>query len=470
MKKSPSFFQKKYPRFIYHNFFYQISNKNLKIFFNFEIEPDIFFKPQLIIKNIPLKRLIQIDKKILENLIFHLGLIETLSYWKSTCSPEILIKAGFLNRDQIKWWKKLIIKGMGQFFYENKINFKNQNFIKITSLSSRPEFYPPFRIETEPNQVLIAMGEGRNSVVTLELLKKEKIKFSCFSLNPTFWGKKILKIAGCKELIIVNRSIDKKLLELNQKGFLNGHTPFSAYLAFLGLLLAVIFSKKYLLFSNERSANEGNLRYLEEVINHQWSKSFEFEEMFREYSKQYLAQNIEYFSFLRPLYDLQVSKIFSKFKKYFSTFFSCNAPFKISADKKSPILKWCNFCPKCLFVFASLFPFIEEKKLIKIFKENLFEKKELLPMMEELIGFKKFKPFECVGTKKENLIAFYLSWKKANRVGNLPFLLKYFENIILPKYPNLKKESKKIMEAWNNQHNLSPKFKKILTKVLKVFK
>jgi len=74
--------------------------------------------------------------------------------------------------------------------------------------------------------------------------------------------------------------------------------------------------------------------------------------------------------------------------------------------------------------------------------------------MEELIGEKRFKPFECVGTTKESLISFYLSFKKAKRAEDLPFLLKYFERKILKKYSYLEKESKKILKSWNNQNNL----------------
>ena len=108
--------RKKYPKFIYRKYDYRISGGNLKISFLFEIPPDIKFRPCLIIKSVP-----RPDVGTLENLIFHLGLIEMISYWKASCSPIIEIKAGYLNKEQIKWWQELIIKGMGQFFFENKI-------------------------------------------------------------------------------------------------------------------------------------------------------------------------------------------------------------------------------------------------------------------------------------------------------------------------------------------------------------
>ena len=429
--------------------------------------------------------------------------MEIPSYWKATCSPEIIIKAGSLDKEQIDWWKDLIINGMGQFFYENKINFCQPNFLKINRLQ-RPVLCKADRGPSSnqtSSQILVPVGGGKDSAVTLEILKKNKKQINCFSLNPTEATKKIMEIAGCKNPIVVRRKIDKKLLALNRRGFLNGHTPFSAYLAFLSVLVAAIFDAKYIAFSNERSSNEGNVKYLGKIINHQYSKSFDFEKKFRKYSKKYLAKTvkedkssfppslprggssvIEYFSFLRPLYEIQIAKLFSKYPKYFSAFLSCNEAYKTASGTKKPTKRWCGNCPKCLFVFATLYPFVNKQKLIKIFGENLFDKKKLLPTMQELIGERKFKPFECVGTKKESLVTFYLSWKKnrqqpshhppafGRHLGRasvkLPFLLKYFQKKILPKYPNLDKESKQILDSWNNQHNLPREVERNLKKVV----
>ena len=266
-----------------------------------------------------------------------------------------------------------------------------------------------------------------------------------------------MKVAGCKKPIIIERRIDKKLLEMNQEGFLNGHTPFSAYLAFLTLLSASLFNYKFIAISNERSANEANLNYLDKKINHQWSKSYEFEKSFRRYYKKYIAPRIEYFSFLRPLYEIQIAKMFSNYRKYFKAFMSCNEAFKTNSGRKKPTEKWCGRCPKCLFVFTALFPFVGEEA-VHIFKKNLFRDKKLLPLMLKLVGERGAKPFECVGTKEENLAALYLSWKryKSRPAAGMPFLLKYFEKNILTKRPEIKKKSASILRARNKQ-NFIPK-------------
>ena len=286
--------QKKYPEFLYEKYDYKIKGKDLEISFTFKIGLDIKFNPKIIIKDIDKKRLELIGKKI-ENLIFHLGLIEMISYWKATCSPEIIIKAGYLDKNQIKWWQDLIFNGMGEFFYTNKINFQKPCF-KITTESKKDRFSLALK-----NRYLVPIGGGKDSIVTLELLKKAKKDIKCFSLNPTKAAKEVMKIGKCNNSItrvlakraprakalfkrcaslslglrgrgdkisslIVERKIDKKLLELNQKGFLNGHTPFSAYLAFLTTLIAIIFDYKYIAVSNEKSANEGNVKYLKRII------------------------------------------------------------------------------------------------------------------------------------------------------------------------------------------------------------
>ena len=223
------FLREKYPKFVYQKYSYQISGKNLEIFFDFKIEPNLKFRSKIIIENIN-QNLPRWNLGKIDNLVFHLGLMEIPSYWKATCSPIIEVEAGKLNKEQIKWWEDLIIKGMGQFFYQNKINFRQPNFLKIRSLGR----FDLRKADTGPtcDRYLVPFAGGRDSIVTLENLKK-KGETALFLVNPNEQIKKVVKVTGIKKQIIVRRTIDKKLLELNRRGFLNGHTPFSAYLAFL---------------------------------------------------------------------------------------------------------------------------------------------------------------------------------------------------------------------------------------------
>ncbi len=459
--------RKKYSLFIYQGYDYKISKKGLEIFFDFEINSinaknSIHFHPKIVVKNIDQKRFKKIGHGILNNFIFHLGLMEIPSYWKSTCSSKIEIRAGYLSKEQIRWWKDLIIKGMGQFFYENRIDFSQRNFLKITT--SKKGDYKGVNLKLK-NRFIIPMGEGKDSIVTLESLKNKK-EVNCFIANPTKAHFKILKIAKIKNPILIERKMDSTLLKLNREGYLNGHTPITAVNSLLAVFCGVLFNFRNIALSCERSANEGNVKYLNKIINHQYSKSFEFEQKFINYSKKYLVKDINYFSFLRPLYEIQIAKIFSSLPQYFSVFLSCNEAQKTHSGTKRPTYKWCCACSKCLFIWTILYPFIKETKMEKVFGENLFKKKSLLPIMQELIGEKGFIPFECVGTQRESLAAFYLSYQAVS--GKLPFLLEYFEKKVLPKYPNLKNDAEKIMNSWNKNNNVPQNIKKIFKDNLEI--
>lgn len=438
----------KYPEFIYKSFDVSKVEKDLKISFIFEVG-EIRFTPFVLIKNVP-----KVNVSNLQTYAFNLGLIEMVSYWKATCSPKIIIKAGFLDDYQKEWWKNLYINGLGQFFYENKIDFTKDNIFEFV-LESDIKLLKKTQSSKILNKVLLAFSGGIDSTLSLEILSHEGAELGLFMLNPTVNIIKIAEEYSKAPRIIIQRSIDPDLLSLNNKGYLNGHTPISAYLAFLSVLCAEIFDYGYVLFSNERSSNETNVKYLGMEINHQYSKTFEFEINFREYSQKYLSSNLNYLSFLRPLYNLQISKIFSENKFHFTDVKSCNV------NQKSGT--WCLTCPKCLSTYILLSPFLSKNELLKIFEGNIFDDLSLLTLLESLVDETKVKPFECVGTRKEIIIALYLTVKKY-KGQDLPLLLDMANKNILTKYKNLESLSNEFLKSWNAENNLSVDFERTLKK------
>lgn len=403
-------FKQKHKRFVYRSYeVEQSSEAELKFNFVFELEPEITFTPSVVI---PVDESLSIDASVINNLAFHLGLAELPSYWKSACPANIVIEAGYLSNEQIEFWKTVFIKGLGEFFYQNKIDFTKENFINITSTDSGKTTLRKYDGEVS-KRTLIPLGGGKDSIVTLEYIKKESADFNCLLLNPTKAASDVARIGGCPKPIVVKRTIDPKLLELNTKGYLNGHTPFSAYLAFVSVAAAVLSDYKDIALSNEQSASDGNLGYLGLTVNHQWSKSLEFERLFQDYSGKFLSERHHYFSNLRHFDELKIAEQFSHYPQYFSHFRSCNRGSKENI--------WCNECPKCLFVFTILYPFIPNKELTKIFGENLLENEDLENLLNELAGISKNKPFECVGTATETNQAIDMGLQKS---PNPPLLLR----------------------------------------------
>jgi hypothetical protein len=212
---------------------------------------------------------------------------------------------------------------------------------------------------------------------------------------------------------------------------------------------------KSVVASNERSSNEGTVSYLGEEINHQYSKSYEFESDFRKYAKRYLSETNNYFSLLRPLYEIQISQIFAEYPKYFQSFKSCNVGSKDDS--------WCKSCGKCLFVYAAIYPFVAYEQMVDIFGEDLYQNSKLYSLFEELVGIRKQKPFECVGTREESMVAFYLGIKKVKKEGKkLPALLRLINDKAMIGHENMEERSLKILNSFGKQNYLTEKLEGIL--------
>jgi len=355
-------------------------------------------------QNLPLGK---IPKGLLNNLLQNLHLILGISYYKLYCPPKIKL-AKPISKEQAEFWNTIYKKGLGEFFYRNKINPK----IRFP-YQKRARTYS-FELE-QKNRCLVGIGGGKDSIVAAELLKKNGREITALVVetqkkSPIIDA--VIKEIGVKKLAI-RRMLDEKLFS-EPAGAYSGHVPISAIYAFLGLFVAALYDYRHIAVGNEYSSNFGNVEYGGEIINHQWSKSSEFEKLFQDYTKKFITPSIVYFSALRPFYEIRVAEIFAKrCKKYFPYFSSCNWNFKITG--KRPKSLWCGECPKCVFSFAVLSPFLSKSELLKIFRKNLFNEAGLLPVFRDLLGFGKLKPFDCVGTPEETRAALCLARKKIKK-------------------------------------------------------
>lgn len=440
--------RKKYPNFIYDSYEIIDEENSIKIIFHFEIEGLSKFDPYYVIEKKYIKNK-NINSNLFEYLVFHIGLIELVSYFKCTCSPNVIIKAGYLDEDQIEWFKKLYYYGLGEMLYINGINISLEDLMNIKCIGQKItlEDYNYTGIGN-----LIPVGGGKDSNVTLELMKSEHDINTLIIMNPKDVQIKCAETAlyDSDSIFTYKRVLDKRLIELNNKGFLNGHTPFSSLVAFTTYLCAYLQNKRYIILSNESSANEPTI--IGTKINHQYSKTYEFENDFNNYTHKYFNINIKYFSLLRCLNEFQIGMLFSNYKKYHSVFKSCNV-----GSKNKP-WNWCCNCPKCMFVYIILSPFLYKQELVNIFGEDLFERKDLLNTLLELSWQSENKPFECVGTYEEVRYALSLTINKLH--DDLPYLLKYYKDnfeLLL---------DKKIEKEFNDENNLEPKFVKIVKEEL----
>lgn len=388
------------------------------------------------------------QEEIVNRLAFNLGMVELISYWKCACSPLVRIKAGYLDEEQLGWWKMQYFLGLGEFFYTNGINTCMEDFMKL-EVDLGPAGQELLKQDFPKEGCLIPVGGGKDSIVTLELLSDRRSSNLCYMINKKEASERSAGLAGYtqEELLIAGRSLDPKLLALNKEGYLNGHTPFSAIVAFSAVLQAYLHDKKYVALSNEASANESTVEGT--LVNHQYSKSFKFERDFVQYEEKYIHSGVFYFSLLRPFSELQIAAFFALQEKYHRIFRSCNVGSKTDS--------WCGFCPKCLFVAVILSPFIEPEQLVNIFGRDMLNDDGLIPIFDKLIGLAPEKPFECVGTVDEANTAVCMAIQRLNAVnGKLPELYKYYESRGL--FHSIKLEENPYSSYFNEENQVPAEF------------
>jgi hypothetical protein len=85
-------------------------------------------------------------------------------------------------------------------------------------------------------------------------------------------------------------------------------------------------------------------------------------------------------------------------------------------------------------VYTILRPFISKEDTQLIFGKELFEDERLVSTFESLLGISGIKPFECVGTNEEMVLAMkknYDLWTTTYQ-EELPCILRLFAEKILP--------------------------------------
>jgi len=390
---------------------YKFEPKEGRIFLdykqNFSNGESISYKETIILPSAP--DLSGIPPGVIEKALQSLHLILGISYYKFYCSSKVKIKY-ILSKQEAGFWNTVYKKGLVEFFYKNNLNPKiSPKFPYARLIKTNAPIRANKGCSLEKNNKhLVFIGGGKDSLLSLELLKKNRNNITALFIQTNRGVDLINRLiervgVDCSKVI---RLLDQQVFQQHKY---NGHIPISAIYAFLGLLYSILYGYKYCVSSNEFSSNFGNIKYKGIEVNHQWSKSLEFEELFQNYVKNFITPDIKYFSLLRPFYEIRIAQMFSEYKKYFPYFSSCNKNFRKEGGVANSL--WCGECPKCAFAFLLLSAFLEKEELINIFGKNLLDDKNLLPLFADILGFGKIKPFDCVGTFEESRVALHLARK-----------------------------------------------------------
>lgn len=331
-----------------------------------------------------------------------LHLLAGISYYKAGLSPRIEVRniralqgvSGFLN--------ELYVKGLGEFGYVNQLDVAGRVHFPDPAEDELP---PPqsARSLILPERALVAMGGGKDSLVGLELVQNAGVGVMPVCVGGSALIRETAKAAGLP-LIQIGRKLAPELGEMNRLGAWNGHVPVTAINSAILLCASILYGFRYIVFSNERSADEATLVTPGgEAINHQYSKASEFEAAFRDVIAAQVSPDIEYFSVLRRHSELGIVRRFSEMKKFHPVYSSCNRNFHLEGPRVEN--RWCLDCPKCRFAALSLALFLTPEEVMAIQGGDLLNDPAQQDGFRELCNLGRDKPFECVGEAGESRAA-----------------------------------------------------------------
>jgi hypothetical protein len=339
-------------------------------------------------------------------------LLAGVSYYKTAAPPVVDFGETALTDAEHGFLREFYLQGLGEFAYRNALDLTSLRFEGRPAASQAPMPAPV----TSQRRALVPFGGGIDSIVTVEGVRRLADAALFVVSRPADRFDAIEQPAAVTGLEVVRaeREIDPQLLRSAEFGFLNGHVPVTGILSAIAVLAAVLEDRDAVVMSNEWSASIPTLEYAGRPVNHQFSKSAQFEAAFRDVLAHGPVPLPGYFSWLRDRTELWVGQEFAALEPYHDSFRSCNKAFYTERARR--LDHWCGQCDKCCFIDLILAPFLPAEALRRIFAVTgePLDDPGLAAKFRSLLGAGA-KPFECVGEVTECRAAVLLAARRDDR-------------------------------------------------------
>ena len=325
-------------------------------------------------------------------------LIAGLSYYKAGAARRIDVGTTPLGTQGRRLLKAALSDGLGEFAYRNQIPLSDVTIEGREGVDA----FEPF---VDTNRVLTPFGGGIDSVVTVEKLRQH-VDQTLFVVSPAtgrFAPLEATAAATGLDVVRASRALDPQIVR-GDESFFNGHVPVTTMVTLLAAVAAVASGRGGVALSNEHSSSVANLRWYNSDINHQWSKSWNAENLIASAIGERVGDELVVASYLRDRSELWVAQVFSELVQYHHVFRSCNRAFAQAPGERAD--QWCGECDKCLFVNLVLAPFLSRTALWSIFASEPLSNSAREAQLRTLVGLgEDHKPFECVGDPDESAVA-----------------------------------------------------------------
>ena len=342
-------------------------------------------------------------------------LLSGVSYYKAFAPPVVDLASHTVRPEVRAFLRDYYVHGLGEFALRNDLDLRG---LELVGGRVAGEALAPARPAVSIVRPLVPFGGGMDSIVSVELVRRVTPDAALFVVSrPNDRFEAIERAAAATGLPVLRatRELDAQILRSRELGFLNGHVPVTGILSAIAVLTAVLTHRDAVVMSNEWSSSVGNVERDGEMVNHQYSKSIEFERGFRAALAATVGPTPDYFSLLRPFTELWIGRRFAEHPECLKSFRSCNRAFHI--DPSQRLDRWCGRCDKCAFIDLILSPFVSHNDLSAVFAgAEPLDNPALVEVFETLIGATATaKPFECVGDVDECRAAVVLASERPDR-------------------------------------------------------
>lgn len=320
-----------------------------------------------------------------------LAIVAGVSYAKAVAPTRVIFPQLDISPSGFSLVSQTYNEGMREFAFHN--NLPLTNTFQIADEPRGGNFQREVR--SGPGSPLIPFGGGRDSCVVASALKHLNPTLFTIGINP--YAQRLADQLSLP-LLTASRTIDPLLLTMNEAGAPNGHVPVTAINSLISLVTAELTGHTSVVMANEKSASRPTRIVNGIEVNHQFSKSLQFENEVRR-AIDVAGSFVQYVSVLRDSPDSDISRAFArKCSALHPLFMSCNQAMLRDDTRRSN--GWCCNCPKCRGMFLSLAPFMTPADITNIFGRDLLDDMSQLTGFHELMS-NEMKPFECVADVHE---------------------------------------------------------------------
>ena len=344
----------------------------------------------------------------------------------SSLKPDVISISSALEKyytlEFKSMWEKFLNNALGQWRFENNLpNWEGPRFTseprKTTPKPVKLKEPQVFSKDGAPVHSIASGGGGKDGLLLMKLLERAAVPYSSYSYSASSYGQASEQIERsdrvlqhCKpvqrhSVSVINSFLSSPLqLWWEDLGVKVQEISLIDFISLLPIMLQYGYS--HAVVANEHSANVGNLMWSAEgkIINHQWIKSYEAEQLINQYL-QGLVGDLKYYSILQPIHDVLIFTLLRQEAQAVTATHSCNV--------HPP---WCKRCPKCCYVWLSFQAYLPREAIDEMFDgANLLDVEENQLYFKQLLGLGTQKPFECVGEIEESQLAFELCYRKGIR-------------------------------------------------------